>query len=61
MRISALAPTLARIIQHEDVNFLLTNRIPRRLATRFIGWLSRIEQPLIRDASRSRLAPVLGP
>ena len=46
-----LWPTLARIIQHEDVNFLLTNRIPRRLATRFIGWLSRIEQPLIRDAS----------
>ena len=43
--------TLARIVQQEDVNFLLTNRIPRRLATRFIGWFSQIEQPLVRDLS----------
>lgn len=35
----------------EDLNFLLTNRIPRQLATRFIGWFSQIEQPLIRDLS----------
>ena len=35
----------------EDVNFLFTNRIPRRLATRFMGWFSRIEQPLVRDLS----------
>ncbi len=42
---------LARIIQHEDINFLLTNRIPRRLATRLVGWLSRLEQPLVRDLS----------
>ena len=35
----------------EDINFLLTNRIPRRLATRFMGWFSRIEQPLVRDLS----------
>lgn len=42
---------LLRILQQEDINFLLTNRIPRRLATQFIGWFSRIEQPLIRDAS----------
>jgi phosphatidylserine decarboxylase len=27
----------------EDLNFLLTNRIPRRTATRFMGWFSRIE------------------
>jgi phosphatidylserine decarboxylase len=40
-----------RLLAQEDINFLLTNRIPRRLATRFIGWLSRIEQPLIRDLS----------
>ncbi|WGF87729.1 archaetidylserine decarboxylase [Marinivivus vitaminiproducens] len=38
-------------MQQEDVNFLLTNRIPRRLATRFIGWFSRIETPVIRDLS----------
>lgn len=40
-----------KILQQEDINFLLTNRIPRRLATRFVGWLSRIEQPLVRDIS----------
>jgi phosphatidylserine decarboxylase len=40
-----------RLLGQEDINFLLTNRIPRRLLTQFIGWLSQIEQPLIRDAS----------
>ena len=42
---------LMRLIEQEDINFLLTNRIPRRLATQFIGWFSRIEQPLVRDLS----------
>jgi phosphatidylserine decarboxylase len=42
---------ILKIFEHEDVNFLVTNRIPRRLATQFIGWFSRIEQPLIRDLS----------
>ena len=42
---------LMRLIEQEDINFLLTNRIPRRFATQFIGWFSRIEQPLIRDLS----------
>ncbi len=42
---------LLRLLDQEDINFLLTNRIPRRLATRFIGWFSRIEQPLVRDLS----------
>jgi phosphatidylserine decarboxylase len=40
-----------RLLAQEDINFLLTNRIPRRLATRLIGWFSKIEQPLIRDLS----------
>ena len=40
-----------RVFQQEDLNFLLTNRIPRRLLTRFVGWLSKIEQPLVRDLS----------
>jgi phosphatidylserine decarboxylase len=40
-----------RLFAQEDVNFLLTNRIPRRLATQFVGWFSKIEQPLIRDLS----------
>jgi phosphatidylserine decarboxylase len=42
---------MLRIFEQEDVNFLLTNRIPRRLATQFIGWFSKIEQPLVRDLS----------
>lgn len=42
---------IARVAQQEDLNFLLTNRIPRRFATLFMGWFSRIEQPLIRDLS----------
>ena len=42
---------IARIFQQEDLNFLLTNRIPRRFATHFIGWLSRIEHPLVVGAS----------
>jgi phosphatidylserine decarboxylase len=43
--------TIVKIVHQEDLNFLLTNQIPRRLMTRFMGWFSRIEQPLIRDIS----------
>jgi phosphatidylserine decarboxylase len=42
---------LLRLLENEDLNFLLTNRIPRRLATQFVGWLSQIEQPAVRDVS----------
>jgi phosphatidylserine decarboxylase len=42
---------LDRIFQQEGINFLLTNRIPRRLATRFMGWFSQIENPMVRDCS----------
>jgi phosphatidylserine decarboxylase len=42
---------LDRLTQQEDLNFLLTNRIPRQALTRFMGWFSKIEQPLVRDAS----------
>lgn len=48
---TGLRAAIARIAQQEDLNFLLTNRIPRRLATQFMGWFSRIEHPLVRDAS----------
>ena len=34
-----------RIVQQEDINFFLTNRIPRRSLTRLMGWVSRIERP----------------
>src|SRR5687767_14021675 len=42
---------LTELSRHEELNFLLTNRIPRRLVTRFMGWFSKIEQPLVRDLS----------
>lgn len=42
---------IARLVANEDLNFLLTNRLPRRLATDFIGWVSKIEQPLVARAS----------
>lgn len=42
---------LARVVLQEDINFLLTNRVPRQLLTRFMGWFSQIEQPLVRDLS----------
>jgi len=34
-----------------DLSFLLTNRVPRRALTRFMGWLSPIEQPLVSRAA----------
>jgi len=46
-----LRTRLLSILELDDVNFLLTNRIPRRRLTQFVGWLSQIEQPLIRDVS----------
>ena len=36
-----------RLGRQEDLNFLLTNRIPRRGLTLFVGWLSRIEHPWV--------------
>jgi phosphatidylserine decarboxylase len=46
-----LRSRIQRVLEQDDLNFLLTNRIPRRLATQFIGWFSQIEQPLVRDIS----------
>src|SRR5215471_18031240 len=42
---------ISALTQQEDLNFLLTNRIPRAALTRFIGWFSKLENPLVRDAS----------
>ena len=38
---------IAKILLQEDINFLVTNRIPRHLTTRLMGWFSKIEQPLV--------------
>ena len=48
MTVKGLISTLT---QQEDLNFLLTNRIPRAAITRFMGWFSKIENPLVRDLS----------
>src|SRR5262249_46698826 len=36
---------ITRVTQHERVNFVLTNRLPRRWLTLFVGWGSRLEYP----------------
>lgn len=36
-----------RLSAAERLNFLLTNRIPRRAATRFMGWFSRCRHPWV--------------
>ena len=36
-----------RLTNQEDLNFLLTNRVPRIALTRFMGWFSKIEHPLV--------------
>jgi phosphatidylserine decarboxylase len=38
---------IGRLTQQEDINFLFSNRIPRRLVTRFMGWWSQIEHPWV--------------
>jgi phosphatidylserine decarboxylase len=42
---------ISSLTQQEDLNFLLTNRIPRAAVTRFMGWFSQIENPLLCAAS----------
>jgi phosphatidylserine decarboxylase len=51
LRQNILQRQLRRFALNEDLNFLLTNRVPRIALTRFMGWFSRIRQPLVRDAS----------
>ena len=42
---------IARLSRRERLNFLLTNRIPRRWATLFFARFSRVRHPLVRDIS----------
>ena len=46
-----LRSVLARVASQEDLNFLLTNRIPRQLTTQFMGWFSKLDNPIVRDLS----------
>ncbi len=36
-----------RLLLQEDLNFLLTNRVPRIGLTHFMGWYSRLRSPLL--------------
>ncbi len=42
---------LRRLAMNEDLNFLITNRLPRRWITMLVGRVSRSEAPWVRDLS----------
>ncbi len=48
MTVSKLLKSLAA---QEDINFLLTNRIPRIALTHFMGWFSQLRNPWLAKAS----------
>jgi phosphatidylserine decarboxylase len=41
----SIPQAIRALLQQEDLNFLLTNRLPRATLTRLMGWFSRIERP----------------
>jgi len=42
---------VSRLTPAERFNFLVTNRIPRHALTRFMGWFSKVRNPLVRRLS----------
>src|SRR5436190_23179511 len=50
-RFMTIKGLISALTEQEDLNFLLTNRIPRAAITRFMGWFSKVENPLVRDLS----------
>lgn len=42
---------LRRVLDNDSLNFVLTNRLPRRALTLMMGRFSKIEQPWVRDLS----------
>jgi phosphatidylserine decarboxylase len=40
-----------RLLLQEDLNFLLTNRVPRHALTLFMGWFSKVRHPWVVRAS----------
>jgi len=49
--VSPARHALRRALQQEDLNFLLTNRVPRITLTHLMGWYSRIRSPRLTRAS----------
>lgn len=47
----SLRQQIHKLLAHEDLNFLLTNRLPRRWLTQLMGRISQIEHPLVARAS----------
>ena len=43
--------SIERLSFGERINFLLTNRLPRRWTTIFMGWFSRVEIPIVSHLS----------
>ncbi|CAN1487498.1 Psd Phosphatidylserine decarboxylase [Burkholderiaceae bacterium] len=46
-----ISKAVRNVFAHEDLNFLVTNRIPRLAVTHFMGWFSKIKVGWVRDAS----------
>ncbi len=46
-----ISKAVRNVFAHEDLNFLVTNRIPRLAVTHFMGWFSKIKIGWVRDAS----------
>jgi len=46
-----ISERIQKIFAQEDLNFLLTNRIPRLSATHFVGWFSQIKSPMLAQMS----------
>jgi phosphatidylserine decarboxylase len=57
MRLTAL---IDRVFQQEDINFFVTNKIPRRVLTNVVGWFSRIENRFVREVSIATLQMFAG-
>jgi phosphatidylserine decarboxylase len=48
---SGVLAGLRRVLQHEDLNFALTNRVPRQALTHLMGWFSQIRHPWLARGS----------
>ena len=47
MLMTTLRTALLQLLRQERLNFLITNRIPRRTLTLFMGWFAKIERPWV--------------
>ncbi len=48
-----ISKAVRNVFANEDLNFLVTNRIPRLAVTHFMGWFSKIKVGWVREASIS--------